>query len=59
MGTRIMYPPINKQVAYNIPGEHQVTNIVGEKGLWLPSACQLTDKQIGYICEQIKSYYSK
>jgi perosamine synthetase len=58
VGTRIMYPPINKQVAYNISGEFEVSNIIGVKGLWLPSAAQLSDIQIIYICEKIKYFYS-
>lgn len=58
VGTRIMYPPINKQLAYNVPGDHPVSNLVGEKGLWLPSAAQLTDEEIDHICEQIKRYYN-
>lgn len=57
IGTRIMYPPINKQVAYNIPGEHPVSNMVGQKGLWLPSAVQLTDEQIHHICSAIRTFY--
>ncbi|OFY43550.1 MAG: aminotransferase [Bacteroidetes bacterium GWF2_40_14] len=59
VGTRIMYPPINKQVAYNVPGEHPVSNMVGQKGLWLPSAVQLTDEQIKHICSAIVAFYSK
>ena len=59
IGTRIMYPPINKQVAYNIPGDHSVSNLVGEKGLWLPSAAQLTNVNIEYICLKIKEYYQE
>ncbi|MEN6618396.1 MAG: DegT/DnrJ/EryC1/StrS family aminotransferase [Rikenellaceae bacterium] len=59
IGTRIMYPPINKQVAYNIPGEHPVSNMVGQKGLWLPSAVQLTDEQIRLICGRVRSFYSR
>ncbi len=59
IGTRIMYPPINKQVAYNVPGEHPVSNMVGQKGLWLPSAVQLTDEQIQYICSAIAAFYSR
>lgn len=58
IGTRTMYPPINKQVAYQLPGEHPVSNIVGEKGLWLPSATQLTDAQIDHICKTISEFYS-
>ena len=58
IGSRVMYPPINKQKAYNISGEHPVSNMVGEKGLWLPSAAQLSDEQIGFICNTIKSFYN-
>jgi perosamine synthetase len=58
IGTRVMYPPINKQKAYSVPGEHPVSNLVGEKGLWLPSAGQLTDEEIDYICAKIIAFYS-
>jgi len=56
IGTRVMYPPINMQKAYNIPGEYPVSNLVGEKGLWLPSASQLSNDDINYICEKIKFF---
>jgi len=59
IGSRIMYPPINKQKAYQIRGEHPVSNMVGRKGLWLPSASHLSDKQVQYICKSIKEFYSK
>ncbi len=58
IGTRVMYGPINKQEAYNIPGEHEVSNLVGKKGLWLPSEGQLADSSIDYICEQISEFYN-
>jgi perosamine synthetase len=57
IGTRTMYPPINKQQAYNVLGEHPVSNLVGEQGLWLPSAGQLTDDQIDRICASISRFY--
>jgi perosamine synthetase len=57
IGTRTMYPPINKQVAYQIPGEHPVSNLVGQRGLWLPSATQLTDLEIDRICTHIREFY--
>lgn len=57
IGTRIMYPPINKQIAYSYPGNFKISNIVGEKGLWLPSASQLTNNNIKYITEKIKVFY--
>ena len=57
IGSRIMYPPINKQQAYDLEGEHIVSNEIGEKGLWLPSYSKLTNEQIDYVCEKIKEFY--
>ena len=59
IGTRVMYPPLNKQKAYNLPGEYVVSEIVGKKGLWLPSASQLTNDQIKYVCKKIKAFYGR
>jgi perosamine synthetase len=57
IGSRVMYPPINKQKAYAIAGKHPIANLVGKKGLWLPSAVQLTDGEIDRICAEITSFY--
>lgn len=57
VGSRVMYPPINKQVAYQVPGNHPVSELIGEKGLWLPSAGQLSDQDIERITELIKRFY--
>lgn len=57
IGSRVMYPPINKQKAYNLDGEHTVSEDIGENGLWLPSSVQLTNEEIDYICSTIKSFY--
>ena len=57
IGTRVMYPPINRQEAYGIPGEHPVSNLIGEKGLWFPSAIQLTDDQVDKVCREVSSFY--
>jgi perosamine synthetase len=59
IGTRVMYPPINKQIAYQVPGEHPVSDLIGEKGLWLPSAVQLLDQEVDFICDTILDYYHK
>lgn len=56
--TRVMYPPINKQAAYNVPGEHLVSNAIGTHGLWLPSAVQLSDDEIDRITGSIGEFYS-
>jgi len=57
IGSRVMYPPINKQLAYDIEGECVASNMIGESGLWLPSAVQLSDNNVVYICNQIKRFY--
>lgn len=59
IGSRVMYPPINKQRAYQEPGEHPVSNHVGANGLWLPSASQLTDAEIDRICDSIRAFYGQ
>lgn len=58
IGTRIMYPPINKQVAYNLNGQYPISEYVGIHGLWLPSAAQLDDSSIQYICNSIAEFYN-
>ena len=57
IGTRVMYPPINKQPAYNVAGEHPISNLIGDNGLWLPSAAQLSNESIDYICEVYNKIY--
>jgi perosamine synthetase len=57
VGSRVMYPPINRQKAYQLEGQHPISNLVGEQGLWLPSANQLTDGQIDHICKSIREFY--
>jgi len=59
VGSRIMYPPINKQQAYNVDGEHVVSNEIGVFGLWLPSSSKLTDDQIDFTCDKIIEFYEK
>jgi perosamine synthetase len=58
IGTRTMYPPINKQEAYGIDALCPVSDLVGEKGLWLPSAAQLSDEQIKHITKTIAEFYN-
>ena len=58
VGTRVMYPPINRQKAYDFEGSYPVTEKVGVKGLWFPSMVQLEDSQIDYICNSIATFYN-
>ncbi|MDT7836545.1 DegT/DnrJ/EryC1/StrS family aminotransferase [Aquabacterium sp. OR-4] len=57
IGTRTMYPPIHRQKAYDLPGDHPVAEHIGRDGLWLPSMIQLTDAQIDRICGEIAAFY--
>lgn len=58
IGTRVMYGPINKQIAYNVEGEYKISNMIGKKGLWLPSSTQLSNDELKYICSKIVEFYS-
>lgn len=57
IGTRVMYPPLNAQKAYQVTGNYPVSEWVGANGLWLPSSVQLTDDEIAFICERIRAFY--
>lgn len=59
IGTRVMYGPINRQEAYQVPGHHPVSETVGQKGLWLPSAVQLRDEEIDYVAGKIAEFYGQ
>ena len=59
IGSRVMYPPLNQQQAYNLPGNFPVSFEVGQKGLWLPSMAQLSNEEIDYITNLIKDYYER
>jgi perosamine synthetase len=59
IGTRVMYPPITKQKAYNLSGSFPIAEKLGFDGLWLPSMVQIEDDQIRYICENIREFYEK
>lgn len=58
IGSRVMYPPINKQIAYQVPGNYPVSDHVGQYGLWLPSSTRLTNDEIIYICDAINDFYN-
>lgn len=58
IGTRIMYPPINRQKIYFNEGNYPISSLVGEKGLWLPSSSQLSDKDVNFITKEILTYFS-
>jgi perosamine synthetase len=57
IGSRKMYPPLNKQKAYKVKGSFPVSENIARNGLWLPSSSQITDKEINYICKKINQFY--
>ena len=57
IGSRNMYPPINKQLCYDEDGSHKVSEDIGDRGLWLPSSIDLTNEEIDLICQKISSFY--
>ena len=57
IGTRDMYPPINRQKAYSGNGEFPVSFDIAQRGIWLPSMVQLTNEQILQICEKILYFH--
>lgn len=58
IGSRVMYPPINKQKIYYSNDFFSVSETIGAQGLWLPSAVQLTNDQISRIGGEIQNFYS-
>ena len=36
---------------------HTISNLIGRKGLWLPSATQLSDEEVQYVCTKIAEFY--
>ncbi len=57
IGTRPMYPPINKQKAYNETTSLPVSEMIGTKGLWLPSSVDLNEESIQYVVDKIAKFY--
>lgn len=59
VGTREFYPPLHSEPAYGYNHlDFPITQEISKKGLWLPSSIKVTDEQIEYICECIKSFYA-
>ena len=59
IGSRIVYPPIHSQKAYNLKKNFPVTEKYATSGLWLPSSMKLTDADIREICAAIRKFYGR
>ena len=58
IGTRPVYPEINKQKTYNTNETHKNSNYISSSGLWLPSHMGVSEDHIHVICSVIKKYFS-
>jgi perosamine synthetase len=58
IGTREFYPALHAEPVFDYPGSFPVAEEVARKGLWLPSAVQLSDEQVRYVCSNVKEYLS-
>lgn len=56
--TRKTYPQISSTPMYYNNNEYINSKYISDKGLFLPSHTLLEDKQINYICDIIKVFYS-
>jgi len=57
IGTRAVYPELNKQLVYNTGESHKNSGLVSSNGLWLPSHMGVTDSHINYICDIVRQFY--
>ena len=54
--TRLMYPIIPHEGCYKEAGSYPNAQDISYKGLWLPSALNLTEGEISLICEKVKEF---
>jgi perosamine synthetase len=59
IGTRIFYPPIHRLKPYKTSdNNYEVTSDIADRGLWLPSSTTLSDKEIEFVCREIKRFFA-
>lgn len=56
IGTRPMYPPINRQEAYGLDETLPISTWVGACGLWLPSSSQITLEDIAEVINSVTDF---
>lgn len=59
--TRQLYPALHTQKIFPeyAGAEFPVASEAAAEGLWLPSSYNLTDKDVLYVCEQIRAFYKR
>ena len=60
IGNRIMYPPLNSQESFKYHPQYKYkfknSEIIGRKGLWLPSFFHITHEQINFIIDKLNNF---
>jgi perosamine synthetase len=56
LGTRLFFPPLHTQPAYQISGEFPNAQKAAGRGLWLPAAPDLDEAQVERVCAAIKAW---
>ncbi|NCN25877.1 aminotransferase [Candidatus Falkowbacteria bacterium CG10_big_fil_rev_8_21_14_0_10_37_14] len=60
IGSRLFYPAVHTQKIYKwVKGDFPQAIDFAAHGLWLPSASQLANSQIEYVCARIIEFYHK
>lgn len=57
IGARPFYPALHAEPVYNRPGNYPVAERIARQGLWLPSSSKLSNDEVEYICQEIKTFY--
>lgn len=57
--TRTFYPPIHTQEPYETDATFPVSIEVSERGLWLPSSVALSDDEVAYVCDTVRSFMTE
>ncbi len=55
--TRLFYPPIHTQPCYQRAGDFNNATAVAKRGLWLPAASYLSEKEVEQVCQAISQYF--
>lgn len=59
IGSRPFYPAIHTQAPYApVAGQFPGAQWLAARGLWLPSASQLTDDDVDHICATIRAFHA-
>lgn len=59
IGSRRFYPPLHSEPVYGYDMSFPITEEISSRGLWLPSSILVTDEQIEYICDTVRSFYER